>query len=540
MIRSTLTDTHLYSPRLHAWAQRLSTLCDSRVVPWLLLAIGMGRNVLLLLAYPPAHASDSHLFFLYAERLAGYDAALMDKYTYPLYPFLILVTVKWLGSVYWLIAVQFVMSALLAPIYYFTLKPYSRTLALAVGLVILVDFQSGVTFNFTGAEPLYMFLMGLSFLVLLRQISPQADKHWTWRDSSTGMLLVLLWLTRTIGRYLIIPYAIVYLLYTRSIKRTLTMIAGFGGALVIYMLLSTLALGQVAGLNATDYSFERVMRHHADWVQPENGENTRIWLEATADCPSENQFQQVYCLYQRVGTWEGAESIIQGTAFETVRPHLGEYLWEVWNNFLYFLGADANMFTHDGVTPSEAQCITAEQRIGYITTEYVTTTFVERLNGHILHLEGAELEAAVDEYRGMMSGIIRAMCPPLPDSPQIRQIVDWVLVRNRSFGRPNPQVWYGAVLLLSLVIPWARRYLPVVLIVGVTMSMLAISPAMLSVQTNLRYIIVINALRITLLGILVWIVCPLAIYALDWFMARRSLSPHTAINDMDTDKAGVE
>ncbi|MCA9915465.1 MAG: hypothetical protein KC496_19060, partial [Anaerolineae bacterium] len=286
-LTSILTDKHLYTPQLRKFAQKTVQLCSSRWMILALIVLGILRGIFLLMAYPPAHMSDADLFFLYAERIYGaHNWPLLDQVTYPLYPALILVTYKWFGSAYLLVAVQFVMSVSIAPLYYYALKPYSAVLATLVALVTLVDFQSGTTFNFTGAEPLYMLLIALTFTVLMRQTAPEASRNWSVSDSTVGILLVLMWLTRTIGRYLILPYGIVFFLYTRSIKRTLTLIAGFVVALLAYMLLSTLVLGDVAGLNATDYAFTRIMHHHPEWVDADNGPYTKQWLEYTPGCTS--------------------------------------------------------------------------------------------------------------------------------------------------------------------------------------------------------------------------------------------------------------
>src|SRR3972149_3336657 len=115
----------------------LRHLCGHRRLPLLLVVLGIVRAIILLLAYPPAHTVDSALFYMYAERLNGYYLPLLDHMTYPFYPFLILVTYKWLGSAFILIGLQVVMGILIAPLYYYALKPYSAVLAALTAALLL-------------------------------------------------------------------------------------------------------------------------------------------------------------------------------------------------------------------------------------------------------------------------------------------------------------------------------------------------------------------------------------------------------------------
>lgn len=520
LMRTLLLDHPLETPFFARSIELLTRISTHRSLPLIFLTISAVRALLLLWAYPPAHQSDSDLFFLYADRLSGYDWPLLDKVTYPAYPFLILVTEKWLGSAMWLIVLQFFMSITIVPLYYLMLKPYSSILALVVALVMLSDVQSAATFNFSGAEPLYIFLLTLTFFVLLRQTAPGASRRASAADSLTGILLVLLWLTRTIGRYLIVPYALVFWLYTRSLRRTLTLLAGFGATAVLYAALSTVVLGQVVGMNATDYAFERVMRHHPDWVSAENGPNSRIWIETVANCDPPEQFHLAYCIYQQTGVWEEAEAVIQGAAFETIRPHIVEYLVEVWNNTMYFLSSSAEVYNLSEELPSTVQCQNLEARMARIDADFVRT-HVTRLTIPLLGIEpGPQFDVALSQYKGAVTNYTQAFCPPTVNSVPLRDLVDELMSRNRVFGRPNPYLWYGGVLLLSLMIPFARRFLPVVLVMGVTLAMLAISPAMLSVHVNPRYVIPVNSLRIVLLSILVFILIKLAVYLMDALVKR--------------------
>ena len=470
----------------------------------LLILLGLARGVLLLLAYPPAQTADSNLFFLYADRLAGYDAPILDHFTYPLYPFLILLAERGLGSIYWLIGLQIVMGAAIAPLYFYALRPYSRGLAVVVSLLLLGDVQTGVWFHNHAGEPLYMFLLALSFCLLLRGM--RARRSNPARDALPGALLVLLWLTRTMGRYLIVPYALVFWLYTRDVRRTLALVGGFGGALLLYVVLSTAALGRVAGLTATDYSFSLVMRNHPTWVQPGNGPATRVWLAATADCDPPTQFRLVYCLYEATGSWVATQTTIQNTVTETVMPHLGAYVVESGRNMLSMLGAPAAV-NHGGEVPGHSQCETVDWRAETVTAAFIRSG-VSRMTAPLLGVDDATLSVRLPAYRVLLRDNMSALCPPLPNSSTLRHMVD-TLMRWENILWPSPLV-YGVLLALVVGLAGARPLLPVVLIALAALLLHTLPPALLAVHTDHRYIVVTNAPRLVLLGVLLVIVVRLA------------------------------
>jgi hypothetical protein len=479
--------------------------------------------LLLLLAYPPAHTTDSNLFFLYAERLAGYDIPLIDQVVYPLYPFLITISYHWLGSVYYLIAVQFLMSISIAPLYYLALKPYSPTLALFISILLLADIQSAVWYNFTGTEPLYMFLLTVALAILLRQMNPVGHRKQYFADATVGVLLVLMWLTRTVGRYLLIPYAILIWLNTRDWKHTLAMVSGFLLSLVLFSLLSTLALGRVAGLTATDYTFVRMVIHHPEWIAAENGPATQTWLEATERCQPVGHFHYAYCLYQQEGEWGKVEAITTATFLETIRANPGAYIIDTWNNLATFLATSGDMFNRWEEPPGQVQCSTIEDRASLIDAEF-TQTNISRLTLPLLEYQGKDFAGELTRFRDIMREIMGSLCPSTPHLPALRDVADWMMVLNRAFSPPGTHLWLGLLLILATGIPWARRYLPLILAFGVTLLMLSLPPAMLSAQFDRRLVLPIVIPRIVLMGTLLYLVLRIAIYALDWLLSRRGES----------------
>ena len=196
-----------------AFGERLYQAAASRWMLWLLFALGLGRGIVSLLAYPPAHGADSLAYFFYAERLAGLDIPNLAQLTPPLYPILILISYKWLGSIYFLVIAQLLMSAAIVPLYYDAVQRVDARLALLFALVVLMDFQVAVMFNFISTEPLYLFLLALSFNLFMRVAHRESSY---WLNNITGITLALLQFTRAVARFIILPLALLHLWHTRT------------------------------------------------------------------------------------------------------------------------------------------------------------------------------------------------------------------------------------------------------------------------------------------------------------------------------------
>jgi len=521
MLRSIATDTRLQTTWLDGIARKINWLAGHRYTPWVLLIAGLLRNITLILAYPPAHGADSIAYFLYAEHLGGLRMDSLTNVAYPLYSIFVLAAFNWLGSIYWLIALQFVMSACIASLYYLALKRYSPALALLCALLILGDTQLGLLFNFTSTEPLYVFLMALTLYLLLRQADlkpPPHPKTSFALDAAIGVLALLLLLTRSVGRYLILPFALIFGLRTRSWRRALALLAGFGASLLIYLGLSRALIGEVNGLDTGNYLIGVIMFEHPEWVSTANGPASAEWVDILERCPK--YFQFLDCLEEQKGSWDAGVSLMSATARETVLADPWRYAQTTWQKLLDFLSLSGQIYGVDPGTPAQAQCENFEERLANMSDRHLLTA--ER--GSTLTDQSPQTLA---QFRERVVAIRSAMCPPLPHSPQLQSIVDFVSYRYRSLGRPNPHLWYGALFLLVLVVPWARRYFIPLLVTGVVLLNHALPSALIS-NIQPRYVVVTNPMRAILLCMLIFIVVKLVIYTLDWLLTRRRAQPLTS------------
>ncbi len=487
---------HTLYTTLLRWQQALLAICRWHGLPWTLFALSIVRNVVLLLAYPPASHGDSRAYFLYAERFTGYSTPDLDLLTPPLYPVFIFLTFKVLGSIYWLVALQFLASALLAPLTYLGLKRYSPVLASIASLVVLGDFQTAIIFNFISTEPLYVFLLVVTLFVFLHSVDGEAKKGWSRAALSVGVLLVLLMLTRAVARYLIIPLAVVLLLRTWDWRRLFSLMAGYAGTMMVYSLAALLLFGQVESRGTSNVMLLNFIRE-TNLVSSENGTNSRLFLIVDAECPAYPYY--VYrCLEGHMESWDAGAAVVANTYIEAALAHPVEYLQIIWRETMNFLALTGQQYGLDPQTPSEATCDDPEA--------YYILEPREMLHSNWGLVFPDISDTTLASFRGVMRPIVYAMCPPLPDVDSLRPFVNTMMERYRSLGRPAPYLWYGALLAIPIVFPWARRYLSIVLAGVIILLNHAVITAMVY-TVHPRYVVVINPIRALLLSLLVHLVC---------------------------------
>jgi hypothetical protein len=512
-----LRESPLQTPALRRLSERLQILCSFRQMAWVLFGLGFLRALLSLLAYPPAHGADSLAYFFYAERLNGLDISNLSQVVPPLYSALILVSYKWLGSIYWLVGAQFVMSAALAPLYYLALKPYQPVFALLSALVILLDFQTATPFNFISTEPLYIWLLAVTFYLFMRQLQKTPPQGWLLADTLPGLSLLLLMLTRAVGRFLIVPLAAIFWLRTRHWKRTLVFIGGFVAYLMIYSLLSQIWLGGVEGSTSSDYMVTGVVLRNKDWLTPENGPASAEFIEMNERC-TELGLRFYDCYYTVRGSWDGMIGLVINTTLESVTANWWPYVEGIWQRTNAFLSLSGQQVGIDPGLPSEVQCQMTDAQIDALTPESTLGRGWGWTWG-IRDYISLNFEDFRERYRQMRM----ALCPPLSGSSMAKDVVDYLMFRYRSLGRPQPYLYYGLLTLLVFVPRWARRYWVVLLTAGALLLYHALISAVIN-NVQPRYVMVTNPFRAILLTLLVFLIFRIVIWGVDWLLSRHILA----------------
>ncbi|MBI5958405.1 MAG: hypothetical protein HY866_06720 [Chloroflexi bacterium] len=488
-----------------ALQRRLHSVYATRYTVWLLLALGVVRAVIFLIAYSPAHGADSSDYFLYAAQFKGLDAPNVFDQIYPLYPLLIYLTHYWLGSIYLLVGVQIVMSVLQGVLFYIGLRPYSPALGFVMALLVIGDAQTGILYNFISTEPPYMFVLSLAFCLFLIQI--KKDRKLSKGDVVLGILLALILLIRPVGRYLIVPFAILFLLGTRAWWRTTVMVASYGLALMIFTIFNQIVFDQFELNGAGSFMLGRPL-NHSGLLEADNGPASAQLLEMKANCESEENGNR--CLIRQLGDWPEVRKLYSKAYREMLQEHPLDFGKQVFENFTDFLRFSGQQYQGQ-LTPSEVQCEDTNAR-----AERETQLYIE--NDWLLY---GKSEITAEQLTPVIRDIDSSMCPPFPDSWTVRRVVDWVSLHYRSLSRPHPYLWYGELGLLVLIIPWARRRLliPVMLAGAIVANHAAASAVVLNVQP--RYIVVVNPYKGFLLLAVFFIVGWIVLGIIDRWLARR-------------------
>ncbi len=495
------------SPQFTSIQHRLSLIYNSRYTPWLLLLLGLLRTVVFVIAYPPAHGADSSDYFLYAAQFKGLDAPIVFELIYPLYPLLIYLTYYVLGSIYWLIGFQLVLSAMQGVIFYWGLRLYSPALGFVVALMVLGDAQTGILYNFTSTEPLYMFLLNLAFCLYLVQLKRPADRRIQRGDILLGVSLALVLLMRPVGRYLIVPFGVLFLLGTRSWWRTAVVVVSFGAVLVVSLIFNQIVFDQFELNGGGSFMLNRPLVK-SGLLEADDGPASARVVELQAACPESKGRNR--CFVEQMGSWPAVRKLHADAYQEMLKKHGPEFAERVMNEFTDFLRLPGLQY-HGSVKPSDVQCADIDAK-----TERETEQYVEQ----DIMLYGAS-DATFEKLRPIIYDISSAMCPPWPDNDTVSSAVEQLAVRYRSLARPKPYLWYGALGVLVMLIPWARRlYLfPVLLAGAILANHAAISAVVLNVQP--RYIAVTNPYKGFLLLMLFYIVGLFLLRLADGWLASR-------------------
>jgi hypothetical protein len=305
-----------------------------------------------------------------------------------------------------------------------------------------------------------------------------------------------------------VPFAVLFLLGTRAWWRTAVIIASFGLALGIFTLFNQIVFDQLELNGGGTFMLGRPL-NLSGLLEADNGPASARIVEMQAHCEEgENRNR---CFIQQAGDWPTVQKLYSRAYREMLEKHpaaFGKRVVEQFTDFLRLSGLQYKGKT----TPSQVQCEAIDAKVARDVHNYLEKDWI---------LYGTT-EITADQLEPTIRDIATAMCPPLPDSWPVRRMVDRLAVRYRSLSRPHPYLWYGALGLVVLAIPWARRRLliPVLLAGAILANHAAASAVVLNVQP--RYIAVMNPykgfLLLALLGLVGWY----AVRIVDGWLARRA------------------
>jgi hypothetical protein len=492
-----------YSKVFKAWNLPIQYLTNSRYSYFLLLLLSGIAVMLSLMAYAPADGADGGDYLLHAAYLAGYEVPANFEAHPPIYPMMISFFFFQLGQIYILVALQIIMAVLVPLLFYAALKPYSSVLGFMLAIVVAFDMQMLILYNFIATEAAYMFFLALNFFLLMRQLSNKETK--LWGDMLLVFTLILTAYTRSVGQYLIIPVALLYIIKTRNPKRLTVLI-------ITYILGVQLFLGgyklffQIENVKANTESNTLLMQPitRSGLLRPENGEASRQMILIMENCPDAPPYSP--CVFVAQGGMQEGQKLIRDTYIEMIFANPFGYAWHVLNNMTDFLQMSGLQYDE---SPARAQCTNVTARIERGMVAYTQEDPL---------LVGVEYDEAY--LRATIEDINAKFCPPLRESEIVRNLVNYIASRYRSLGRPQPWIYYGSLVLALLFLPFARKLWPAaVAALLILLYHAGISALIYNVQA--RYIVVTNGFRALILVMLVYIIIRAVLHLLDAFLAQR-------------------
>ena len=488
--------------QLQQYSQRMTR---SRQSYMLLALVQIGFIVLGLLAYAPADGADGSDYYVHAAFLAGYDVPATFEAHPPVYPILINLFFYQMKNIQLLLILQVGMRLAGTLLLYASLRPYSPLLAFAIALVVSADMQTQVVFNFTATEPAYMFLLIVAFALLLFQLNSKSKRATQSGDIGLAVVLVLAAYTRSVGRYLLGPFALVFLLKTRSLKRTAILLIAYvvvlQGFIILYQWAFKIERVQ-AGTQSDGLLMQPLTR--SGLLDKGDGTASEQIVPIISDCTPPYSV----CVYEAQGRQAG-QRLIRDAYIEMVRAHPVDYVIGVLNNITDFLSLSGLQFS--SASPAQAQCDDVEAR-----AEMNYVSYLEGSGG--LVVGDVEVNEAV--FREVLAEQAGQLCPPWPESEIARSVVDWIGWRYRSLARPTPWIWYGGLFVLMGLIPVMRRFWPVgSAALFITVYHAGMSALIYNVQP--RYAVVTNPFRAILLLLVVYIVLHTVLRIFDEYLVRR-------------------
>src|SRR5690606_32140828 len=249
------------------------------------------------------------------------------------------------------------------------------------------------------------------FCVFLVQIKRRPERNITPGDVLLGVLLATTLLSRPVGRYLIAPFGLLFLLGTRSIWRTAVMGAAYGVVLVASMLFNQAVFDRLELTGGGDFMLARPLLK-SGLFEADNGPASARMLELRAQCDAEETWSR--CLYLQTGDWPAVKRLYNDAYQEMLTAHRADFARLVFDEFTEFLRLPGQQY-EGPIMPADAQC----EDVAAVADRN-TRTYLEK---DWLLLDSPD--ATYDQLWPIIDDASRAMCPPWPDHDGVREIVDY-------------------------------------------------------------------------------------------------------------------
>lgn len=475
----------------------MAWMTTSRYIVPFLFFLGLLRASFALLAYAPADGADGMKYYLYAAYISGIPLHPLVSELSPLYPFFIYIHRYVLGNFDLILITQFLMSASLGVIYYLALRRFHAVLALIVALIVIGDIQTALNFNFTSTEPLYIFLLAITFAFSMQLHQKNSLRRGLFFAILAGISLALLNQTRTVATLIIVPVAILATIQTRRWQSILGLLGAYGLTLLVF-LGSLSSSGVAQDGNANEIMFFNFFNRAGTLTEVTDESSSAYELQQVIQNCNEYAGSSTTlfdCMQEELGGQAEVSAVIQQAYVESATEQLSSFVRLIYDNTTLFLKMSGHQFFERGKSPAEAQCedIVArhERNIEFFDVLWAAV--------EITNTQQEALETTSWDF-------VQQMCPPSRTIPEFQELAWYISFRYRSISRPNPYVWYGLLLLLIFAVPRLRKlWYPIFMAGGLLAYHALVSAVVLNVQP--RYVVVTNPFKIILVvGLIVLVI----------------------------------
>jgi hypothetical protein len=475
-------------PTIHELSQKFFS---SNWAYLIIVLAGLASALLSLAAYAPADGPDGGDYYLHAAYLAGEEVPAGFALYPPLLPLLIFFFRYGIGQIFGLIFLQALFSTVQGMLFYWALREYDKGFAFISAVLICFDMQTKVIHNFVSTEPVYIFLLSAAFCVLLVRLRDTNNKWLEPKDWLIAFCLALLYFTRAVGRFLILPFGLSFLLFTRSWKRSIVLMVVYFASTQVFSLVYggfvSIDSENVAGIN-NDVQWA-VPLFRGGLLEAQNGEASAELVALSSQCEDPIP-ARIRCIMEINGQKESL-TLISRAFREMVIAKPFDYSLAVLRHFFQFLSLTGQQYSQ--FSPAQAQCQDLDTRV---ERNFLAITEMEWLG---------TVDSSVDleAFRETIERLNGIMCPPWPESVEARILVDTIAGFYEMISPPRAYLFCAFILLG--VLAFARKYLAIAISAMLVIFYHAgISAVIFNVQS--RYVVVTNGLRILLFVVFCYLI----------------------------------
>ncbi|GIV81408.1 MAG: hypothetical protein KatS3mg051_0762 [Anaerolineae bacterium] len=167
-----------------------------------------------------------------------------------------------------------------------------------------------------------------------------------------GVLLALVLLIRPVGRYLIVPFGVLFLLSTRAPWRTAVLGGSFALALGLFLLFNRVVFDRLELNGGGSFMLGRPLKL-SGLLEADNGPASAELIALESACPEGESLN--LCLVKQKGDWPTVRGLYARAYREMLAAHPVEFGRQVFDAFTDYLRQHGLQYSGE-LLPSDVQC----------------------------------------------------------------------------------------------------------------------------------------------------------------------------------------